>query len=238
MTRLSRPNAEPPGSLRPGQGDHTTGITTCAAVLAALVERGRTGQGRLVETSLFQTGLYTLSMDLSTQATLGRLSSMKPREDHRAPMTNCYQAGDGRWFYLIGVEASRHFPALCRAIDRPDLAADERFESGAAIARHNKELIVLLDEIFATHDLDHWAARFDEHDVWYAPCQTPAEVVADPQAEALSVFQPTIDGDTTITTVASPVRFDGHTLPPSGPVPALGHHTDEVLAELRSDELR
>ncbi len=232
MARINRPPAESPINLRSGIGDHTTGIATCAGILAALVERSTTGRGRLVETSLFQTGLYTMSMDLSTQLTIGRLGSMKPREEYHTPLVNSYRAADDKWFYLIGVEASRHFPGVCKAIEREDLSADERFDSAAKIAKNRVELIAVLDEAFATEELTYWADRFAEFDVWWAPCQTAAEVAEDPQALALDSFQETIDGDQVMTTVASPVRFDGMTIPPSGPVPAIGEHTAEVLAEL------
>ena len=232
MARTNRPLAEAPVNLRSAIGDHTTGLATCAGVLAALVERGRTGRGRLVETSLFQTGLYAMSLDLSTQATLGRLGSMKPRDDFPTPMVNSYRAADDRWFYLIGVEAARHFPALCHAIGRPELIDDERFASASGIARNRVDLIAVLDETFASEELDHWAELFAQHDVWWAPCQTAAEVVADPQAAALDTFVETIDGDQRLTTVVAPVRFDGRAPAATGPVPALGQHTDEVLAEL------
>ncbi len=232
MARTNRPLDEAPVNLRSAIGDHTTGLATCAGVLAALVERSRTGRGRLVETSLYEAGLYAMSLDLSTQATLGRLGSMKPRDNFPTPMVNSYRAGDERWFYLIGVEAARHFPNLCQAIERPELATDERFDSAAKIAKNRVEVIAILDEAFAAHDLDHWAEVFAHHDVWWAPCQTAAEVVEDPQAAALGSFVETIDGDQRLTTVAPPVRFDGRSSVPSGPVPALGQHTDEVLAEL------
>ncbi len=235
MARTNRPNDESPINLRSAIGDHTTGIATCAGVLAALVERASTGQGRLVETSLFQTGLYAMSVDLSTQATLGRLGSMKPRDNFPTPLVNSYRAGDDRWFYLIGVEAARHFPGVCRAIGRAELIDDSRFDTAANIAKHRAELIALLDEAFASAPLDHWSEQFEVHDVWWAPCLTAAEVVADRQAAALETFQETVDGEETLTTLASPVRFDGQTLTPSGPTPALGQHTDEVLAELDGD---
>ena len=232
MARTNRPLDEAPVNLRSAIGDHTTGITTCAGVLAALVERARTGKGRLVETSLFQSGLYAMSLDLSTQATMGRLGSMKPRDNFPTPLVNSYRAGDDRWFYLIGVEAARHFPSVCAAIGRPELTDDERFSSAAGIAKNRVDIIAILDEAFASHGLDHWAEVFADHDVWWAPCQTAAEVVADPQAEALESFVATVDGDQTLTTVAAPVRFDGQAPRPTGPVPALGQHTDSVLAEL------
>ena len=77
--------------------------------------------------------------------------------------------------------------------------------------RHNRvELIALLDEVFASRPLAEWATRFDAEDVWWAPVQSLAEVVADPQASAAGAFVDvaTADGSTT-RAVAGPVSFDG-----------------------------
>jgi crotonobetainyl-CoA:carnitine CoA-transferase CaiB-like acyl-CoA transferase len=148
---------------------------------------------------------------------------------------NSYRAADGRWFYLIGLEAVRHFPGLARAVGREELIDDERFATSAGIAGHAGELVTLLDETFASEPLDVWAARFDEHDVWWAPVQTLREVLADPQANAAGMFveMAGIDGEP-YRSVATPVRFEPSTdhVAQPGPVPTLGEHTAEVLAEL------
>lgn len=241
LARTNAPDDMPPVNLRSAIGDHMTGITTVSAVLAALFQRQTTGRGMVVETSLFQTGMYSVSWDLSTQLTFGRLSRMKPRESYDQPLVNSYRAGDGRWFYLIGVEMMRHFPGVCHALGRHDLTSDERFRNAGAVREHRAELIEILDEAFATRPLDHWAEQFDANDVWWAPCQTMAEVAADPQAEALGTFIDTVDNsfdgdlrDGPIRTVATPARFDGEVFHPRRPVPALGEHTAEILAELDS----
>ena len=153
-------------------------------------------------------------------------------------MVNSYCAGDGGWFYLIGLEAARHFPSLCRAIDRPDLAEDPRFATASGIKENAVALIAELDATFATRPRTEWAERFDANDVWWAPCLTMAEVANDPQAEALGAFLPTdAPGHHTeqIRTVAPPVRFDGTPPSPSGPVPGLGEHTDDVLRSLTGE---
>lgn len=239
LARTNAPESLPPVNLKSAIGDHMTGITTVSAIMAGLFQRERTGVGMVVETSLFQTGMYGVSWDLSTQATFGRLSRMKPRESYDQPLVNSYQAGDGRWFYLIGLEMMRHFPGVCRAIGQPELVDDERFASGGAVRENREALIALLDAAFVAEPLDHWAERFDAEDVWWAPCQTMAEVVEDPQAHALGTFVETDDNSFSgelpngpIRTVATPVRFDGAVFQPRRPVPALGEHTDEVLAEL------
>lgn len=236
FARTNSPTDAPPLFVRSGVGDHITGMATVMGTVAALFERTRTGRGRIVETSLFGTGMYAVSWDLSIQLTLGRLSSQRPRERAATPLMNSYRAGDGRWFYLICLEAGRHLPHLLAAIERPELLDDERFATAGDISRHAEELVALLDEAFATRPLDDWAARFDHHDVWWAPCQTMAEVADDPQAHALDAFVPTADPsahpDAPMRTVANPVRFDGAGSPPRRPVPTLGEHTTEIIAEL------
>ncbi len=235
LARTNGAIGSPPINLRGAIGDHTTGITTVAGILAALHQRTATGKGSVVETSLLQTGLYAVSWDLSTQLTFGRLKRMRPREQHDTPLVNTYGAADDRWFVLIGMEADRHFPGVCAAIDRPDLVTDARFASASDIRKNAPELIAILDEAFASQPLDYWIPLFEKHDVWWAPCQTMAEVAEDPQAIALESFIDThdnsLDGEQPIRTVATPVRFDGRVFQPRRPVPALGEHTDEVLAE-------
>ena len=87
--------------------------------------------------------------------------------------------------------------------------------------------------MFATEPLSEWAARFDEHDVWWAPVQSIVDVIADPQAQAGFVEMTPRAGDEPFRAVATPVDFDGHTMR-AGPVPTLGEHTDEILDELRN----
>ena len=104
-------DAYPPG-VRSGMGDHVTAITAVAGILAALLERERTGRGQLVEVSLLRTGIYSVGWDLGIQARFGKLGSVQPRATELNPMCNSYQAGDGRWFWLLGVEADRLWPKL------------------------------------------------------------------------------------------------------------------------------
>ncbi len=118
---LMAPDAVAPPGVRAGMGDHVTAITAVAGILAALLERERTGRGQLVEMSLLRTGIYTVGWDLGIQARFGKLGSVQPRTTELNPMCNCYQAGDGRWFWLLGVEADRLWPKLCAALGRADL---------------------------------------------------------------------------------------------------------------------
>jgi crotonobetainyl-CoA:carnitine CoA-transferase CaiB-like acyl-CoA transferase len=233
-----------PPQLRGGFGDHVTAIATVAGIVAALFERERSGRGRLVETSLLRTGMYCLGWDLGIQLAFDKVKPSVARTEIETPLVNCYQAEDGAWFWLIGLEADRHFPALARAIERPELCDDARFKT-ARDRRHNRrELIVILDAAFARRSRSEWADRFDREDVWWAPVQTAAEVVRDPQAAAAGAFVdvPAAFGAST-RGIATPVAFGEAPPLAPGPVPALGEHTTAVLHEhgfddARCDELR
>jgi crotonobetainyl-CoA:carnitine CoA-transferase CaiB-like acyl-CoA transferase len=223
-----------PLNARGGIGDHITGLAALAGVLGAVLEQRQTGQGRVVGVSLLRTGAYVLGWDLGLQMTLGKVSGAEPRHRNQAPLMNPYRAADGRWFFFTGLEAERHLPAVCRALGRPDLLADPRFADAAAIRRHRSEVIAILDEVIAERPLAAWAERFEGEGVWWAPAQAPADVVDDAQLVANDGFVEISAGATgrAQRSVNGPVSFGGVARATTAPVPGLGEHTDEVLAEL------
>jgi len=232
IASMMAPGDTPPPGPRAGMGDHVTAMATVAGVLAALLDRERTGRGQLVESSLLRTGIYSVGWDLGIQMRFGKNAAVQPRTSEMNPMCNCYAAGDGRWFWLLGVEADRLWPKLCAALDRADLLTDERF-STARGRRHNAtELVALLDEVFGATTRDELTARFDREDVWWAPVNTPAEVLADPQAIAAGAFVdvPEGAGAPAHRAVATPITFHGRGATAVNGVPGLGEHTAEVLA--------
>lgn len=216
---------ELPPAIRSGQGDHTTGLSMAAGVLAALFDRERTGTGRVVSTSLLRTGIYTLGWDVGVYLRFGKRQSTKSSRKNPAPQMNCYRCADGRAFWLLGMEADRHFPGLLKAIGREELAGVENFKNARARSINAGEFIAVLDEHFATQDYAYWTARFDENDVWWAPLNSIADAVADPQVIASGAFvemTPQPDEDP-YRAVNSPVDFSGYS-PKYGPVPNLGEH--------------
>ncbi|MBJ7412781.1 MAG: CoA transferase, partial [Phenylobacterium sp.] len=80
-----------------GMGDHTTSLATVSAILAALYERERTGEGRIVQTSLLASGVYLMGSDMSVQLKMGRLASVRSRDNPINAVANHYRSSDGRW---------------------------------------------------------------------------------------------------------------------------------------------
>jgi crotonobetainyl-CoA:carnitine CoA-transferase CaiB-like acyl-CoA transferase len=218
-----------------GVGDTFTAMTAVAGISAALVDRARTGRGRVVEASLQRTGMWAIAAELATQAMGGRPRPPYPREQCPTPMYNSYQTADGRWFYLVGVEASRQLPKVLAAIGRADLASDERFAGARALTKNCTEVIEILDAAFTAEPMEHWAKAFDSHDVFYAPIQTPSEVINDPQARATGAWI-RVDGaeieGRPVETVEAPIRWDGQSRVSTPPPPRAGEHNQEILGWL------
>lgn len=231
---LTRPGDTPPFQ-RGGMGDHAAGMTLAAAICAALLARNRTGSGQLVTTSLYRQGAYTVSFDLNTYLMTGQPIAIGQRETMGNPCMNNYTAGDGRRFWIVGLQAERHWPALCRAVGRPDWLTDPRYSTARSRAANAVELIARLDEIFATKPLDEWAQVFaGEPDFFWSPINSVEDVVADEQFHAAGGMVDVPDGDAVVPMVATPADFHGTPWAPRACAPALGAHTEEVLTELEA----
>jgi len=218
---------------RGGMGDHMTGLAAAGGVAAALYSRERSGEGQLVATSLLRIGAYMHGWDHNVTARLGTDTVPVSRGAPPNPLINGYRCGDGKWVWLLGMEADRHWPQVVRALDRPQWEDDVRFNGIEARREHAAELVALMDEVLATRSREEWAAIFDDHDVWWAKVQTTLELRNDPQAAAAGCYVPAPlpDGSTT-DMVASPVDFGSTNWFVREPVPELGQHTEIVLMEL------
>jgi len=230
---ITAPKGVDPFPIRTGMGDHVTSLATVAAILAAVHERTRTGVGRLVETSLLRTGVYSIGSDMAIQLRFGKLASTRPRDQAVQPLANFFKTADGRWICLLVRTGASDWPQIAAAVGRPDLVDNPLFASSRARRENATALVHILDAAFAAMPYEEAAARLDAQDLTWAPYQTPAELTRDAQAEAAGCFVTVPDGKGGgYRAPASPARFPGYDdTPRSGP-PALGEHTDGVLAEI------
>jgi crotonobetainyl-CoA:carnitine CoA-transferase CaiB-like acyl-CoA transferase len=229
---LTPPGADPPFQ-RGGMGDHTVGMTAAAMICAALVSRQATGRGQLVTTSLLRQGAYTVGFDVNTYLMWGLQFQGGSRARMRNPTVNNYVAGDGRRFWVVGLEVERHWPPLARAVGHPEWLDGHRYSTAKGRSEHAEQLIAELDAIFATKPLEAWAAIFvEEPDFFWAPVNSVEDLIGDPQFRAAGGLVEVQDGTATTTMVATPADFVGTPSTPRSTAPELGEHTDEVLAEL------
>lgn len=226
------PKGAPLPQQRGGMGDHMTGMSAAGAVCAALLARERTGRGQRVSTSLLRVGTYMMAWDVMLALRLGLPIEPYDREHAINPIINCFQAGDGRWFWLLLLQADRHWADLLRAIDREDLRDDPRFADINVRRQHAPELVAELDGVFASKTLEEWGDVFDRENVWWAPVNNVNDVVADPVAKEAGVFPEVAGPNGPVPFVATPADFSETEAAPRGLSPELGQHTEEVLLEL------
>lgn len=235
---LTTPDGDPPFQ-RGGMGDHNTGLAAAAAVCAALYHREKTGEGQVVSTSLMREGLYTISFDLSVLLGWGLTLEIGQREQMGNPTTNNYSSSDGKRFWIVGLEGDRHWPPLARIVGRPEWLTDERYADRRGRRVNARELIGELDQIFASKTMDEWIEIFStEPDHFWAPVQSPDDLLADPQFYASGALVEVPDGAGTTNMIATPADFGGTPWSPRSLAPDLGEHTREILTELgRADQI-
>ncbi len=231
----------PPGGDLPfqrgGMGDHSVAMTGAAMICAALVARGKTGEGDVVSASLLRQGAYTIGFDVNVALMWGTPIRLGSRSTMTMPTVNYYTAGDGRRFWVVGLEGERHWPPLARAVGHPEWLTDERFAAPAARFKNGAELVRLLDEIFSTRPLSEWALIFDaDPDFFWSPVQTVEELLSDEQFLAAGGLVEVPDEQGTLMMLATPADFEAHPATPRFRAPHLGEHTREVLEGLGYDE--
>jgi len=230
------PDGQPLPYQRGGMGDHMAGMAAAGAVAAALFARERTGEGQLVSTSLLRIGMYMIGWDVNMSLRLGvptvPMTVMAPPN----PLISAYEAGDGRRFWMLGLQGDRHWPDVLRAVGRPEWADDERFADLMARFANSAELVRELNAIFATKPLSEWAEVFDREDVWWAPVQHAHDLIDDPIARSAGGFVSVpVEGGEPVDMVASPIDFAGTPWAPRSMPPEFAQHTEEVLLELGHD---
>ncbi|HVB92955.1 MAG TPA: CoA transferase [Acidimicrobiales bacterium] len=230
---LTAPGEYPISQPGPGYGDVIGGLTIAGGISAALFHRERTGEAVTVDNSLLANGVWATGATVLAAGLFG--FSRMPRGDRTMmpnPLVNNYKTKDDRFMSLIMLESDRFWADLVTKIGHPELADDPRFVDSVARAQNCQECCVTLDGIFATRTLEEWKPIMNEVDGVWAPVQTAAELLVDPQVVANGyIREVTSTGGTTFRMVASPLQFDEQP-PDLTRAPDHGEHTDEVLEEL------
>src|SRR3954451_11671666 len=216
-----RPPVRVPASII----DMGAGMWSVIGILAALQERGRTGKGGVVDTSLYETGLAWMSIYLA-----GYLANreLPARHGSGVDMIVPYQAfaaSDG--YMMVAAGNDNLFRRLCAALDRPSLADDQRFRTNGDRVVHRAELVPILSEIFAARPRAEWARLLEGAGIPNGPIHTLDQVVADAQTRALGMIQKRAGSDLEL--VGLPLSFDGARPPFTKPAPMLGEDNETVL---------
>ena len=239
MAHLTQRKGEEPLPIRTASGDHITAISTVSGILAAIYERSQTGKGKVVETSLLRTGIYSVSSDMALQLKFGRVPSTKKRDEQINPIFNFFKTKDNRWICLSPRAGGDYdLPKVVRALGKEDWLENEKFNTNQARRENAKEFIDEMDRAFSQHTMAEWGEKLDAQDLIWSPVQNLKEVSKDKQAIASGAFSEVEDQDCNenYSTVSSPVKFHNSDDGPKGPAPKLGQDNIEVLKGLGINE--
>lgn len=240
MSITGRPDEVPGGGpQRVGVAltDLFTGVYASTAILAALEVRHRTGEGQHIDMALLDVGMAILanqaSAFLNTGVTPQRQGNSHPS---LAPYQD-FQTKDGAMLLAIGNNGQ--FARFCDAVGRPEWASDPRYATNTLRVKHREVLIPDMQAVTRTRTTAEWIALLEDKAVPCGPINTIAQAFDDEQVKArgLAVTLPRDAGDgiASIVGVASPLRLSATPPVLRHAPPALGQHTDEVLAELGID---
>jgi len=212
--------------------DIMTGLYACNGILAALMQRERSGRGQHVTTCLLDVQIATLANQASSFLATGR---NPPRMGNGHPSIVPYQSfrtADG--VIAIGVGNDPQFRQLCRVLNVPQLARDGRFVTNSARVEHREILIPLLQSAFVRGSSSHWMAELTACGVPVGSVNTIADVFADPHVvqRGIRIAMPHATLGT-VPGVGCPVGLsDSPPRTDRGP-PVLDEHGRQIRAETR-----
>lgn len=225
------PDGEPP--QQPGSiGDLAGGVTLAGAIAAALFRRERSGQGCVVDNSLYAVGTWIMGQSVIAANSGDQRARGPRREQAYNALNNLYRTRDGRWISLC-LLMPEWWPDLATHLGCEGLLTDGRFATAAARTENRLALIHELDAIFAQRDYADWVARLHTLQGVWAPVQSPLEVVEDEQALVNGFVTPvtTPDGASYLA-AASPGQFDEAPVGRLRASPTFAADTDAVLASI------
>ena len=236
MSITGRPDDVPGGGpLRVGVAltDLFTGVYASTAILAALEVRHRTGEGQHIDMALLDVGMAILANQASAFLNAGTVPQRQGNSHPSLAPYQDFQTKDGSMLLAIG--NSGQFARFCEAAGHAEWAADPRFATNTLRVTHREVLIPQMQEVTRTRTTAEWIALLEDKAVPCGPINTIAQAFDDEQVKArgLAVTLPRDAGDgiAAITGVASPLRLSATPPVLRHAPPALGQHTDEVLAE-------
>jgi formyl-CoA transferase len=221
-----------PQPVGPTLADNVTGMQASSAILAALVERSRTGRGRRLEISMLEAAMAFIGDAFINHTRTGQ--KIGPLSRVSGSQCFVFRCGDGGMIAIHLSTPEKFWKGLLAAVGNPSMASDPRYRNHATRKDHYGELNAELAVLFAAKPRNYWEDALREHDVPYAPVLSIADAIDSAQASALGVVAEIHHPQQgTVRAINSPVRVDGaRPLASIRPPPTVGEHTAEVLAEL------
>lgn len=230
----------PPGRpLRAGSSviDVTGGMFGAIAVLAALQDRHRTGKGRHVSASLYETTVFLVGQHMAQHAVTGTPAAPMPARVSAWAVYDVFDVKDDEKVF-VGVVSDSQWRAFCDAFDLTDWAADSSLAANNDRVARRDELIPQLRSLFASFTQDELMAKLERTGLPFAPIQRPEDLTSDPHLiESGGLLEMSIPDGGEISLPALPVAIDGERPGLTINPPEIGQHSEDILRSLGLSEL-
>jgi len=214
----------PPARVGFSVNDLGTGMWASIGILGALLQRGRTGEGCVVDAALLDTAFAWQTLSVAALLSTGQAPKRTGLKGTMVSPNRAFETADGLLLLTIGTDTQ--FRKLCAAIGLPDLATDDRFAENSARVSNDDVLHALLEAKLGTRGRHEWWRLLRDVDVPAAPVQTLEEAVVHPQTVASGILQDPPDGSQQV--VGIPMTFDGERPDYRRAAPGLGEGTDDI----------
>jgi CoA:oxalate CoA-transferase len=215
---------QPPAKIPVAALDFGSALYGVIGIQAALWQRQQSGRGQWVRTSLLETSLAWLSMHIATRAAGGEEPGpLGTRSPFFAPY-EAYATADG-YVVVVGTGGDSGWERFCKAVDREDLIADQRFADNASRVRNVEALRTEVEEGLASAPTAHWAEALRREGVPFAPVQTLDEVLGSEQVASLGSVRERVHPEAgKMTEVRLPIDFSAAASTAEEGAPGLDAH--------------
>lgn len=230
FAQMGDPGSEPMAILT-GQGDNPTGMAVTIGIIAALLDREKTGKGCKVTGSLYATAIWINNLELcaSNYVKINRGSRRLPK----SAFTNTYCGSDGLWFTIALLQPPQQFPVLCEALGNPDLAKDPRFKDTKSMYDNRAELVEEIEKMFSKYTRPEIEKILTAARLPYEVHQTFDDILHDQQALDNEYLVPVEYPYGTVLSPTIPVKIDRYgTTTANNKAVAQGAQTVKILKDL------
>lgn len=227
----------PPARIGASVIDCATGANAAFMVAAALREADRSGSGEHIDIALFDVAVSWMSYWIADYSATGEVPTRAGSGFNGIAPNDIYYAAEDEPLYICAVD-DRLYVRLCRAIDREDLLADERFDDNDARWEHREVLRTSLEETFGEYDRDELVDLLAEAGVPAGPLNDVSELVEDDHLTERDLLTRArnLTADDEVAVSRLPLRTTDWVPDPDDRPPEAGEHTRAVLRELGYDD--